>query len=215
MDTQGLRHAVAVEFATTGAETPPWPDPHPECGDPLEEEYSRCFDPGKYRILRARADAWVNALIGFGLATFEEVEAPAAAWWDELDIPIDTVVRLRPLRAGTISLLLAFGSMDGVRDAVVIVGAGEPTVQLVTLPDCGCDACDSGSEYLLEEFDEHLLAVVSGEFVHVTTKKGTRVTATGSGWSADGMTARKVEKVLADARAGRSPHRVVQGLSWA
>lgn len=36
---------------------------------------------------------------------------------------------------------------------------------LATVPDCGCDACDSGSDDLLEVMDREVLGVVSGAFV--------------------------------------------------
>lgn len=130
VDTRRLQEAVAT---------------HPGEAHPLEEEYSRCLDPGKYRILPARGEAWVRALTRLGVATVDEVVDPAAAWRDEPDVRVETATRLRPTRAGAISLLLGFTSLQGVPAAVVVIGAGQPEVPLVTLPDCGCDACDSGS----------------------------------------------------------------------
>src|SRR5699024_2075680 len=57
---------VEHAFAVTGADTPPWPDPHLGPGGrdvPVrEEEYSRCLDPGKYRIVVTRAEAWAPDL---------------------------------------------------------------------------------------------------------------------------------------------------------
>jgi len=45
---------VEDAFAETGVATPGWDDPHvgPDGQelDVREEEYSRCLDPGKYRI---------------------------------------------------------------------------------------------------------------------------------------------------------------------
>lgn len=214
-----LEEAVAAEFAETGAATPPWPDPHPDGAAPLEDEYSRCLDPGKYRILRARADAWVRVLSRLGLATPEDVEDPAGLagrGTEGAHVTPESAIRLRPRRAGTVPLLLGFASLDGVPDTVAAVGAGEPAVHLLTVPDCGCDACDSGSADLLEKYDEHVRAVVTGELVYVASKRAT-VVSTGSGWSASsvrGMPLREIEAVLDDARAGRSPHRVVRGVRW-
>ena len=50
----------------TGADISPWPDPHlaRRAGLPVrEEEYSRCLDPAKHRILAARAEAWAQVLV--------------------------------------------------------------------------------------------------------------------------------------------------------
>jgi hypothetical protein len=215
MDTETLRQAVAEAFAVTGATTPSWPDPHPDGQAPLEEEYSRCLNPGKYRILVTRLDAWVQALTELGLGVVDEVQDLDQAWRDG---PVDDVHRgvwVRPVRAGAVPLLLGFQTMDDVPDAGVVLGAGEPAALLVSQPDCGCDACDDGSDYLLDEIDDHVLAVVSGTLVHVAGKRGT-IVATESGWTGEGSLAgvRDIEKVLAQARAGRSRHRVVHGDPW-
>jgi len=217
MDTRTLLDAVAESFARTGATTPPWPDPHPDMGGPLEEEYSRCLDPGKYRILGARAEAWAQALTGLGLAVVEEVGDPVTAWREPSGNDMDRVLRLRPFRAQAVPLVLGFRAMDGVPGAVVEIGAGEPAVPAETLPQCGCDACDGGSDEFIEDFDRHVLAVVNGEFVHLG-KKGNTLVSTGDGWSASGEFAGRrrgdIEGLLRDARAGRSRHGAVHGARW-
>lgn len=220
MDTQTLRDAMTAAFVTTGSATPSWPDPHAWSGEPLEEEYSRLLDPGKYRILRARWDAWVQALTGFGLGVVEEVGDPVGAWGEALsDLP-ERTVRLRPVRAGALPLLLGSDSLDGVPDATAGLGAGEPAVLALSLPGCGCDACDDGSDQLLDELDEHVLAVVTGEFVHLEKKRGggTVVSTAPGEWSAEGdfAEARDVDALLGQARAGRSgpSRRVVRGAAW-
>ena len=55
--------------------------------------------------------------------------------------------------------------MDDAPDAIVTLGAGRPASLLTMLPECGCDACDDGSDYYLRELDEHILAVVIGELL--------------------------------------------------
>lgn len=128
---------------------------------------------------------------------------------------MDEATRVRPLRAGAVPLLLGLGTVQGVAAAAATVGAGEPAVPLVTLPDCGCDACDHGSVDLLDEFDEHAQAVVTGDLVHVAAGGGV-IVATDDGWHARSIwRGPQIEAVLAEARAGRSPHRVVQGPPWA
>ena len=111
---------VERTFAVTGADTPPWPDPHlgPDGQDlPVrEEEYSRCLDPGKHRILAARADAWAQVLVATGWAEREEIADSAALSW--LTDPLVTTRRatvLRPHRPGAQPLLLVRTAPDGQR----------------------------------------------------------------------------------------------------
>ena len=215
MDIETLSGAVDDAFATTGASTPPWPDPHAADREPAQEEYSRCLDPGKYRILKARADAWVQVLTSTGLATVERLADPAAVWRDRVAERLETAVRLRPSRAGAVPLLLGLRSLDDVADAIVVLGAGDPAVLLTRLPFCGCDACDDGSEMLLRELDEHVAAVVSGALVHVASGEDMAMT-TGSGRTATGRFTRRgrAERALDAARAGRSRYPCVAGLAW-
>ena len=171
---------VERTFAVTGADTPPWPDPHlgPDGQDlPVrEEEYSRCLDPGKHRILAARADAWAQVLVATGWAEREEIADSAALSW--LTDPLVTARRatvLRPHRPGAQPLLLARtapeeapGSVDLTSgDAVlhsVVVGLGDPPLAVETVPDCGCDACDTGSRDLLQQLDQAILSIVDGSY---------------------------------------------------
>lgn len=215
MDIETLRRAVEDAFATTGASTPPWPDPHATDREPAQEEYSRCLDPGKYLILKARADAWVQVLTSTGLATVEPLADPAAVWRDEVAERLETAVRLRPSRAGAVPLLLGFRPLDEVAGAIVVLGAGDPAVLLTQLPFCGCDACDDGSEMLLRELDEHVVAVVSGALMHVASG-GDMAMTTGSGRTATGRFTRRgrAERALDAARAGRSRYPCVAGLAW-
>lgn len=216
MDLNRICAAVTQDFAETGASTPPWPDPHPD-RDPAKDEYSRCLDPAKYRIVGARADAWLRALDRLGLATVAQADDPGAAWRDEppRGAPTTQAAWARPHQLGSIPLLFSFRAFNGVQDNLVTLGAGEPAVEIATIPDCGCDACDAGSADLLEVLDDRVLDVVSGQFVHVTTEQGT---AQGyrDGWEASGFGGqhRLIEQVLADARTGRSSHRVIRGARW-
>jgi len=50
----------------------------------------------------------------------------------------------------------------GAVDAGVSLGVGDPAVLVLAAPDCGCDACDSGSQDALDELDEYMLSVVTG-----------------------------------------------------
>jgi Family of unknown function (DUF6226) len=217
VDLDTVRARVATAFAETGVATRAWPDPHPD-RQPASDEYSRCSDPAKYRVVGARAQAWVRALTELGLATAAPAAEVQAAWRDGAPGPRDAgSVRaewVRPVRTDAVPLLVCFRGFGGGTDNVVTLGAGSPAVEVATVPDCGCDACDSGSADLLEDFDEHVLDVVTGDFTHVTTRGGTAV-GRRNGWSASGLSGPGlVQRLLDEARAGGSPHLVVRGARW-
>jgi len=218
VDDQTLLAAVEAAFAETAVGLPGWPNPHPGAGSPPEEAYSRCLDPGKYRLLAARAEAWTRALTGLGLATAEPLDpADAPAAWLK-GLPYDVVPTraqwLRPHRSGAQPLLISYRGFDGCDDNIVMISTGEPAVLRTSLPSCGCDACDDGSQSLLEQLDAAVADVVNGQAVHVATPRGD-VIGHANGWeAADVGSPADVERILDDARAGRSRHRVTRGLRW-
>lgn len=176
-------------FKTTGAETQGWPDPYPD-REPPDETYSRCLDPGKYQILHARVEAWVNVLAARGIATATDVAA--SPWIDgvrEAD-QVARVRRLTPTRDRGLRLLLAYTLVEGEPFGVdvAIARPGDPetrTVLLDTAPDCGCDHCDSGSADLLDVLDGWVLTVARGGVVHARAGR-TTVTRTVDGWMSSG-----------------------------
>ena len=153
---------VDAAFAVTGRGLAGWPDPHPDRSLVRDEEYSRSSNPAKWRIVGARADAWLMALHETGLAV---VYPGAQVQWR---VPPKTVVsrtdRIVPRVAGALPLVVARSQLGAVDDAGVTLGVGDPAVCAVWIPDCGCDACDSGSQDVLDELDEHVFGVVSGAF---------------------------------------------------
>ena len=181
---------VERAFAVTGVDTPSWPDPHlgpdGEMLDPREEEYSRCLDPGKYRILAARAEAWAQVLAARGWAEREEVaDGDALPWLIAPQAPTHRATVLRPDRAGAQTLLLVCtapegetGSSDLEQDEAllpgIVVGLGDPALAAETLPDCGCDACDSGSRDLLEQLDQSVLSIIDGSYEVEVSPRGRR-----------------------------------------
>jgi Family of unknown function (DUF6226) len=208
--------AVEAAFAVSGAGTPPWPAPHPD-REPLEEEYSRCLDPYKYLITHARADAWLRALTELELATPREL-LPTGLWRDQRDhgrVAPDLAVLLEPARDGALGLLLVYRDVREGLCASVEVGAGYPAVSTGGSPSCGCDACDGGSVEVLEELDKAVERVVAGDWIHVRAP-GVDVSGTPTGYSAGGDDLRGVDipALLADARAGRSPHDVTRAIRW-
>jgi len=160
-----LRAAVDTAFVITGRGLRAWADPHPD-RLPRDEEYSRLLDPGKWRIVGARADAWLDALAGTGVAV---VERNTTVSWREQPGPVishsDTAV---PSAPGALPLTVARSRLGDVADAGVTLGLGDPALCVDWFPDCGCDACDSGSQNELDHFDEHMLIIVTGGFRRLT-----------------------------------------------
>lgn len=192
-----LLPAVEVHFSARPAELARWPPPHPGRA-PLEEEYSRCPDPGKYRILAARARAWASTLSDRGIAHVTEAEGR---------------IEVSPHRTGALPIRVRLTGFEGVADNAVEILAGD--VVLSRLPDCGCDACDDGSASLLQALDEVFLHVLDGGVLQVRGPRGIVVRTTLDGWSADGnVEAREVDRWIADARAGRSRYAVTEGDPW-
>ncbi|ATG52948.1 hypothetical protein CFK38_16540 [Brachybacterium vulturis] len=170
---------VEDAFAQTGTDTPAWEDPHLSAGgelrDSREEEYSRCLDPGKYRIFWTRAEAWTRVLTARGWADVDVDDGAGIVWAVKPYVDRYRTTVLRPRRPGAQPLVLARTSPDEATgsgdltgpDALImglVVGVGEPPVPVSTTPDCGCDACDSGSRDLLEELDCLILSIVDGSF---------------------------------------------------
>ena len=163
MELDALIDAVEVAFVGTAAGLERWDDPHPPPDRVVDEdEYSRVTNPAKWRIIGARADAWVDALVALGLAT---VERDADERW--LESPTTAIIRtdvLSPTVVGGLPLVVGRSRIEDVMDAGVTLGAGLPAVQIAFVPDCGCDACDSGSQDEIDLIDSYFRPVVSGEF---------------------------------------------------
>ncbi|MBO1752048.1 hypothetical protein J4G33_09560 [Actinotalea sp. BY-33] len=145
---------------------PSWPDPRPDGGSPREEEYSRVTDPGRYRIVHERARVWAAVLAEVLGASVEEI-VPSTGRDGRPEF--DRGLRLTPQRRDALALLLL--ERDVAQDeadatlAVLEVCVTRPGVVVALQPDCGCDACDSGSQDLLEAVDAAVVDVVGGPFV--------------------------------------------------
>lgn len=206
-----LLPAVDAAFARLRGDLADWPDPHPGGSPASEEEYSRTTAPDRYRLLVARADAWVEAVGGAGLGTVEP-DAPSAPWLDPSPLtPVrTTVLRGRP---GTLPVTVAVLASDDDQ-RFVRVGVGEPVESLDLQPDCGCDACDTGSRDLLDTLDSAFVLALSGG-VHVVREGDRVVRRTLDGWSASGTFGRdEPERWLAEAADGRRTAGVVRGEPW-
>jgi hypothetical protein len=170
-----LQAKVAVSYDRLGM--PSWPNPHPGMAPASEEEYSRLTEPERYRIVHARARVWVDRvadLLGVGVETL----APAALDEEGHLGRFDRGVRLTSPRPQTLPLLLLERDVwwPGVEASVAVlhISVVRPEVALDRLPDCGCDACDYGSDDLLQAIDSTIGNVVGGPFVALR----------GNGWHA-------------------------------
>ena len=203
-----LIDAVDAAFALTARGLDAWPDPHPD-RSVLDEEYSRLSDPGKWRIVGARAEAWATTLVGAGLATLErDVQTE---WSTAPPTLVTRTSRLVPRAVGALSLVIAASRLGDVDDAGTTLGAGDPAVCVAFIPDCGCDACDSGSQDVIDELDVNVWAVVSGAFRHLRSGVREIIVRGEHGWSASGSFARgEVAEVITRAVGWNE----VAGSSW-
>ncbi|EHY87254.1 DUF6226 family protein [Saccharomonospora azurea] len=156
-----------VEAAYDGLGLPSWPDPHAGLPTTAQEEYSRVTDPERYRIVHARAQVWVDSLAAVPGVQVERL-APAPLG-DGTTRRFDRGVRIFPPRPDALPLLLleedAPVSGGAGSLAVLSIGVARPEIRLELVPDCGCDACDFGSDDLLEAIDGTIGNVVDGPLV--------------------------------------------------
>lgn len=170
---EDLRALVAARFERL--DLPAWAGSRVDGREPAAEEYSRVTDPGRYRVVHARARLWAEVLAETTGAVVEELGRLPA----EGDLAaVDRAVRVTPRAAGALPLLLLERDVRAHPDDEVLpvleVAVVRREMVLDTLPDCGCDACDSGSADLLEAVDLTIAPVVAGPYVVLR----------GPGWSA-------------------------------
>lgn len=203
-----LLPAVDEAFARLRGDLADWPNPHPGGRAAAEEEYSRVTDPGRYRLVAVRADAWVEAMVAAGLGVAEPVDPATVRWSGEQHLvpSRSTVLRGAP---GTQPVVV--GTFED--ETFLRVGVGDPVEVLELQPDCGCDACDSGSADLLETVDSAFVLALSGG-VYVV-REGERVVRRSlDGWGSNGVDSTDADRWLADAAAGRRTDGVVAGDAW-
>jgi hypothetical protein len=191
-----LLAAVDAAFELTGRGLAQWPDPHPD-RSPLEEEYSRLLDPGKWRIIGARAEAWLIALADNGVAGV--ARDATVRWRVEPGPPITRVDLVTPLAMGALPMVVAHTRIDDVAGAGIVLGVGDPARSVTRLPDCGCDACDSGSQAELDVLDDHFVSIVSGAFRLLIDGDREITALSDDQWSASGQFSRReVPAILVD-----------------
>ena len=202
--------AVDDAFARVRGDLADWPHPRPDGRPAAPEEYSGVTDAGRYRLLAARAAAWVEAITAAGLGTARDVDPGSVSWAGDRVVE-PTRVTLVEGRPGTRPVVIGTAPLRDADDAVVQVGVGDPVEVLELQPDCGCDACDTGSPDLLGTLDDAFVLALSGGVYAV--RDGERVVRRSlDGWSASDV--RDGERWLDDAAAGRRTDGVVRGEPW-
>lgn len=154
-----LEARVASTYARL--DLPEWPDPHPDRAEPSDEEYSRLTEPQRYRIVHARARVWQSVLIEALGAQSEVLDPTGFATFDR-------GVRLVADVSAALPLLLLEHDVpqpEGRSLPSLGIAVVRPDLVVELQPDCGCDACDFGSEDLLGAVDAAIRRVVGGPFV--------------------------------------------------
>ncbi len=208
-----LLPAVDEAFARLRGDLADWANPHPDGGPTQDEdEYSRCLEPAKYRLLAVRADAWVEAIVAAGLGATETTGSAEVRWLGEQLLTPSRVTVVHG-RGGTQPIVIALAPSQGAEEAFVQVGVGEPAEVLERQPDCGCDACDTGSADLLDTVDSAFVLALSGGVYAV--REGERVVHRSlDGWGSNGVTGPEAERWLAEAADGQRTTGVVRGDAW-
>jgi len=182
----------------------------------VEEEYSRLTAPERYRIVHARGREWAAGLAELPTVRVAALEPPASDV--ERRRRSDRGLQITCSREGTLPLfLLEFdGDVAGLK-----VSFASPELILLEQPDCGCDACDSGSQDLLDAIDETIGFVVGGPVVFLQGKDWSAQWHPGGG-QASGLRRPSFREVMATCRqlaAGESVRlprgvRAFVGRSW-
>ncbi|GGI45126.1 hypothetical protein BCL57_000805 [Agromyces flavus] len=125
-------------------------------GDPTPESYSRTSHLDRFLPLHDVAEALIAHLVEhYAVGVDDDLGAAS-----DLIHPRDDVVRairLTPADAAAAPLTFVFTSFPSV-----ILHAG--ALHDFLFPVCGCDACDEGVEYLADELEWHVQAVVDGGY---------------------------------------------------
>jgi hypothetical protein len=171
VDLDELQARAAVGYGRLSQ--PWWPDPHLDGRDSYREEYARLSRPERYHIVHERADAWAAALGSVAGVVVERL--PSAQLQTGGPVRHERGWLAASTRPGTLPLLLLLRGVGAAPLAVLDIGVARRDVLLETLPDCGCDACDRGSDDLLAAVDRTVRTVVGGPLVLLR----------GPGWRAD------------------------------
>lgn len=184
---------------------PSWPDPH-VIDEPTPEEYSRVTNGQRYQIVVERAHAWAEACAEVLQAQITPAESTASnprGWTLTSPRPFTSPLHVRVFEYEHPGIRLGCGSAH----------------EIETMPDCGCDACDSGSEDLLEALDDWFANALTGGLAHIWGDQWS-ATRYRAGWGSSGAPDAPAQLDFDDAgeqldeiAAGRTPS-IPPGLRW-
>lgn len=204
MSEDDVVEAVERAFERLSRDFAGWPDPRPD-RRPDDSEYSRVTNAARYRLVGARAEAWAAALEELGLATLES----RVDWTEPPRTDFRRSFMIVPEAAGALPVVVARDRLGDCDDAGLMLGAGRPTVQIAFIPDCGCDACDSGSQDLIDVVDQYFHAIVTGRYRRLS--KGDQViTVVEESRSSSNIDWRRADAVLARPRGWAE----ITGTTW-
>lgn len=169
MTTEALQAEVDARFDRLGL--PSWPDPYPDRSSrpPADDDYSRLTNPGRHVVVHERARVWAQVLRECLGARVDRLAPEPLRDVDGERHGFDRGVRVTSPRPGTLPLLLLERDIRERPDdeplPVLVVAVVRPDVLLALWPDCGCDACDSGSADLLAAVDQSVGEIVGGPCV--------------------------------------------------
>ena len=133
---------------------------------PRDEEYSRITDPSRYRGVHVRARLWASVLEEVPRRPFERLEPVAGdafgrRWFRSRGMPAPA----QPDAVRCCSCSVRCLSSRGRGISRSWTSPSRPDVVVASQPDCGCDACDSGSDDLLRAIDEAITPIIGGPYV--------------------------------------------------
>jgi hypothetical protein len=146
-------------FERSSGHLPSWLDPHPD-RQPDDSEYSRVTNAERYRIVGARADAWADAVVQLGLAVTHDL----VEWAEPPQTDFRRPFLVVPKAVAALPVVIARHRLGDCDDAGLTLGLGSPALPVGFLPDCGCDACDSGSQDLIDVVDQYFHAIITGRY---------------------------------------------------
>lgn len=145
-----LMETMRALFEPQAAGLRRWPNPHLH-REATDEEYSRVTDESRYRIIGARARAWLDAAEQAGVGRCEQLRTGN---WSDSEAPRSRATTVLHSTAADPRPIVVAWSADFPG---ITIGVGAPAEVVARIPDCGCDACDCGSDDYLTEVDEVFL----------------------------------------------------------
>ena len=190
-----LLSAVDAMFEVSALGLDSWPDPHRDRA-PHDDEYSRVTNVGRWRIVGARAEAWLKALASCDLV---EVERDVEVQWRSP--PGTRITRsdlVVPRATGALPLVVARSRIGDTDDAGITLGLGAPADCVMWFPHCGCDACDTGADTELDQLDRYMINIVTGRFRRLSQGEQQITVLDSVSWSGSASSHQRTLEVLAD-----------------